>query len=284
MREFADSWALLAMTLFFIGVALFAFRAGQPQGRRRSRRDPSPGRSSHERQAHRRRVRRRRPPATSGMASRDSTTRCRAGGCGPSTPRSSGRWPTPSPSPPGRCCVRRPRACSAIRAAATSRSELARRKPPRAATSRRSRSKSVDRDSGRSDAARLRRRSRRVRRSRSTASSATAPAPKDRRASRTSTTTTGCGAAAPTRSTLTDRARRTLRRRPETRALRDAALRRRAASPPRSTRSRAYVAVAVGRPGGSGARRRPAGRSSPTTARPATAMPARATASWVRRI
>jgi cytochrome c oxidase cbb3-type subunit 4 len=31
MREFADSWALLAMTLFFIGVVAFAFR---PNGRK----------------------------------------------------------------------------------------------------------------------------------------------------------------------------------------------------------------------------------------------------------
>ncbi|MCZ8180516.1 MAG: cbb3-type cytochrome c oxidase subunit 3 [Rhizobium sp.] len=28
MRQFADSWALLAMTLFFIGVVLFTFRPG----------------------------------------------------------------------------------------------------------------------------------------------------------------------------------------------------------------------------------------------------------------
>jgi len=28
MRHFADSWALLAMTLFFLGVILFAFRPG----------------------------------------------------------------------------------------------------------------------------------------------------------------------------------------------------------------------------------------------------------------
>jgi cytochrome c oxidase cbb3-type subunit 4 len=28
MRAFADSWALLAMTLFFIGVVVFAFRPG----------------------------------------------------------------------------------------------------------------------------------------------------------------------------------------------------------------------------------------------------------------
>jgi cytochrome c oxidase cbb3-type subunit 4 len=28
MRQFADSWALLAMTLFFVGVVLFAFRPG----------------------------------------------------------------------------------------------------------------------------------------------------------------------------------------------------------------------------------------------------------------
>jgi cytochrome c oxidase cbb3-type subunit 4 len=28
MRAFADSWALLAMTLFFIGVVIYAFRPG----------------------------------------------------------------------------------------------------------------------------------------------------------------------------------------------------------------------------------------------------------------
>lgn len=28
MRQFADSWALLAMTVFFIGVVIFAFRPG----------------------------------------------------------------------------------------------------------------------------------------------------------------------------------------------------------------------------------------------------------------
>lgn len=28
MRQFADSWALLAMTLFFIGVVIYAFRPG----------------------------------------------------------------------------------------------------------------------------------------------------------------------------------------------------------------------------------------------------------------
>ena len=28
LREFADSWALLAMTLFFVGVVIFAFRPG----------------------------------------------------------------------------------------------------------------------------------------------------------------------------------------------------------------------------------------------------------------
>lgn len=28
MRHFADSWGLLAMTLFFIGCGLFAFRPG----------------------------------------------------------------------------------------------------------------------------------------------------------------------------------------------------------------------------------------------------------------
>ena len=28
MREFADSWALLFLTLFFVGVVFFAFRPG----------------------------------------------------------------------------------------------------------------------------------------------------------------------------------------------------------------------------------------------------------------
>ena len=28
LRQFADSWGLLAMTLFFMGVVLFAFRPG----------------------------------------------------------------------------------------------------------------------------------------------------------------------------------------------------------------------------------------------------------------
>lgn len=28
MRHFADSWALLAMTVFFLGVVVFAFRPG----------------------------------------------------------------------------------------------------------------------------------------------------------------------------------------------------------------------------------------------------------------
>lgn len=28
MREFADSWALLAMALFFVGTVAFAFRPG----------------------------------------------------------------------------------------------------------------------------------------------------------------------------------------------------------------------------------------------------------------
>ena len=28
LREFADSWGLLAMTLFFLGVVVFAFRPG----------------------------------------------------------------------------------------------------------------------------------------------------------------------------------------------------------------------------------------------------------------
>ena len=43
-----------------------------------------------------------RPPAMNGTASRNSTRRCRAGGSGSSTPRSSGRSATGSPIRPGR--------------------------------------------------------------------------------------------------------------------------------------------------------------------------------------
>jgi cytochrome c oxidase cbb3-type subunit 4 len=32
MRHFADSWGLLAMTLFFLGVVIFAFRPGSRAG------------------------------------------------------------------------------------------------------------------------------------------------------------------------------------------------------------------------------------------------------------
>ena len=28
LRQFADSWALLAMTIFFVGVVIFTFRPG----------------------------------------------------------------------------------------------------------------------------------------------------------------------------------------------------------------------------------------------------------------
>ncbi|MGJ8618618.1 MAG: cbb3-type cytochrome c oxidase subunit 3 [Sulfitobacter sp.] len=34
MRQFADSWMLLAMTLFFLGVILWAFRPGSRQTHR----------------------------------------------------------------------------------------------------------------------------------------------------------------------------------------------------------------------------------------------------------
>lgn len=36
MREFADSWALLGMTLFFIGVVIFAFRPGSRKAAERA--------------------------------------------------------------------------------------------------------------------------------------------------------------------------------------------------------------------------------------------------------
>ena len=62
---------------------------------------------------HRRRRPASRPPATNGTASRSSTRRCRAGGCGCSTPRSSGRSATGSSIRPGRCLPPTRRACSA---------------------------------------------------------------------------------------------------------------------------------------------------------------------------
>ncbi|MCV2882818.1 cbb3-type cytochrome c oxidase subunit 3 [Actibacterium sp. XHP0104] len=34
LREFADSWALLAMTVFFLGVIVWAFRPGSTRGYR----------------------------------------------------------------------------------------------------------------------------------------------------------------------------------------------------------------------------------------------------------
>jgi cytochrome c oxidase cbb3-type subunit 4 len=40
MRSFADSWALLAMTLFFIGVVVFAFRPGSRKQADRAARIP----------------------------------------------------------------------------------------------------------------------------------------------------------------------------------------------------------------------------------------------------
>jgi cytochrome c oxidase cbb3-type subunit IV len=40
LRQFADSWALLAMTLFFIGVVIFAFRPGGSKSARRAAQIP----------------------------------------------------------------------------------------------------------------------------------------------------------------------------------------------------------------------------------------------------
>ena len=36
MRQFADSWALAAMTIFFIGVVIFAFRPGSRDSARQA--------------------------------------------------------------------------------------------------------------------------------------------------------------------------------------------------------------------------------------------------------
>ena len=40
MRQFADSWALLAMTVFFIGVVVFAFRPGGKKAAERAAQIP----------------------------------------------------------------------------------------------------------------------------------------------------------------------------------------------------------------------------------------------------
>jgi len=40
LRQFADSWGLLAMTLFFIGVVVFAFRPGSRTGAEEAARIP----------------------------------------------------------------------------------------------------------------------------------------------------------------------------------------------------------------------------------------------------
>ena len=58
-----------------------------------------------------------RPPATSGTASRSSTSRCPDGGCGPSTPPSSGPSATGSSIRRGRRSPATPRACSATASA-----------------------------------------------------------------------------------------------------------------------------------------------------------------------
>ena len=85
-----------ALFVVFVGIVIWVFRPGarkaqttpptyllqrrQAQGRRQCHSGKSTPRP------------RPRPPGTSGTGSRSSTRRCRAGGCGPSTPPSSGAW------------------------------------------------------------------------------------------------------------------------------------------------------------------------------------------------
>ncbi|MBN7755694.1 cbb3-type cytochrome c oxidase subunit 3 [Nitratireductor aquimarinus] len=40
LRQFADSWGLLAMTVFFIGVVIFAFRPGSKKSAEEAARIP----------------------------------------------------------------------------------------------------------------------------------------------------------------------------------------------------------------------------------------------------
>ncbi len=86
LRHFADSWMLLAMTLFFLGACLWAFRPGarapmttRPRRHFRDRRPPWPRaraprmncqpKDRHD-QASKQDDRHREPPATAGTASK----------------------------------------------------------------------------------------------------------------------------------------------------------------------------------------------------------------------
>ena len=88
LRHFADSWGLLAMVVAFVALAAWPFRPGAKRRQRGSRAHHLQGRRHMAEMAPSSISTS--PPAsrlsaTNGTASRNSTTRCRAGGCGPST-------------------------------------------------------------------------------------------------------------------------------------------------------------------------------------------------------
>ncbi len=216
MRHFADSWGLLGMTLFFLGVVALRL---PPRQHERSADDaariPFEGglimSDKHIDEAHRRRHHRPRMGRHQGTRTR----RCRAGGCGRSTPRSSGRSSTPSPIRPGRCSATATTGLLGY----SSRADVSRRRSPRR---RRRRADYCDAIASKS--------ARRDPRRRRAAAASRSPAGRSAfqvncvqchgsgaaglgRLSRTSTTTTGCGAAALDDIHQHDRARHPLRRR-----------------------------------------------------------------------
>ena len=143
-----------------------------------------------------------RPPATNGTASRSSTSRCPDGGCGPSTPPSSGPSATGSPIPPGRRSPATPRACSATASARWWPSEVERGQGARRPQYRdklAAHAARPDQDATPTCCASPWPAARPP--SRPTARPATAAARRASPAIPTSTTTTGCGAAASTTST-----------------------------------------------------------------------------------
>ena len=108
LREFADSWVLLFMFVFFVGVDRLGVPARQRQVHSDTadiifRHEDKPARRSRRgaaEDAGAKEIGNEQETKTSnddvpttghaGTGSRNTTTRCRAGGCGPSTPRSSG--------------------------------------------------------------------------------------------------------------------------------------------------------------------------------------------------
>ena len=145
------------------------------------------------------------PPATNGTASRNSTRRCRAGGCGCSTPPSCGRSAIGSSIRPGRWSSSYTNGVFDWHARSAGRPELAAlqaQRGPMMAQARR-RFAAADRDGP--GAARLRPRARPARLRRQLRALPRRRRRRRQGLSRISTTTTGCGAArsTPSQQTIT---------------------------------------------------------------------------------